>query len=234
MDYDEFISLNETETINYYDPYQLMKNNFYLFKRLYANITRNGEQEGSYVFKQTLVKILEKIIQEINLEMNLAEGQKYSELYRISRFLSPYETRAFPDWIEKNEIKIESPVDLTNAILDFNKLNDNYLGNGFQNSVLTFDELLPVVEKGITNASSVYDSEQEIVLNNLELNIPKNSQLFFIGKDDYDKLRESNLTEQINQFNLSDKYRIHFIDSRELIKYRTIWLKKKKKNSIKN
>lgn len=60
MDYDEFISLNETETINYYDPYQLMKNNFYLFKRLYANITRNGEQEGSYVFKQTLVKILEK------------------------------------------------------------------------------------------------------------------------------------------------------------------------------
>jgi hypothetical protein len=60
MDYEEFMAINETETINYYDPYQLMKNNLYLFKRLYANVgARSSNEEGSYVFKQTLVKILE-------------------------------------------------------------------------------------------------------------------------------------------------------------------------------
>jgi len=226
MDYEEFMAINETETINYYDPYQLMKNNLYLFKRLYANITRYGEQEGSYVLKQTLVKILEKIIREINLEINLAEGQKYSELYRISRFLSPYETRAFPDWIENNKIKIESPIDLTNAILDFNKLNDNWLGNGFPNSVLTFDELLPIVEKGITNASSVYDSEQEIVLTNRELNIPKNSQLFFVDKDEVGRVKESNKDELIQKYNLKELYKIYFVDRQQIQKYRDFWVKK--------
>lgn len=229
MDYDEFMAINETEIINYYDPYQLMKNNLYLFKRLYANISRYGEQEGSYVFKQTLVKILEKIIREINLEMNLAEGQKYSELYRISRFLSPYETRAFPDWIENNRINIGSPVDLTDAIIEFNKYNDSYLGQGFENSVLTFDELLPVVEKGITNASSIYDSEQEIVLNNRELNIPKNSQLFFIGKDEVGRERESNRNEFIEKYNLKELYKVYFVDAQQIQKYRDIWVKKEEK-----
>lgn len=226
MDYEQFIAINQTEKIDYYDSYQLMKNNLYLFKRLYANITRYGEQEGSYVFTQTLVKILEKIIREINLEMNLAEGQKYSELYRISRFLSPYETKAFPNWIEKNEIKIESPVDLTNAILDFNKLNDSYLGQGFENPILTFDELLPVVEKGITNASSIYESEQEIVLINRELNIPKNSQLFFVGKDEVGNDRESNKDELIEKYNLKELYKVYFVDRKEIQKYRDLWLKK--------
>ena len=228
MEYEEFIAINETETINYYDPYQLMKNNLYLFKRLYANISRYGEQQDSYVFKQTLVKILEKIILEIDLKMNLAEGQKYSELRRISQFLSPYITREFPEWIEKNEIKIESPIDLTNAILDFNKLNDgaSYLGSGFENPVLTFDELLPVVEKGITNASRVYDSEQEIVLNNRELNIPKNSQLFFIGKDEVGRERESNRDDLIEKYNLKELYKVYFVDRQQIQKYRDFWLKK--------
>jgi hypothetical protein len=158
--------------------------------------------------------------------MNLSEGQKYSELYRISRFLSPYETRAFPDWIEKNEIKIESPIDLTNAILEFNKLNDSYLGNGFENSVLTFDELLPIVEKGITNASRIYESEQEIVLTNLELNIPKNSQLFFIGKNELGQDTESNKFELIEQYDLKDLYKVYFVDRKDIEKYRSIWLKK--------
>jgi hypothetical protein len=224
MDYEQFIAINETETIDYNDSYQLMKNNLYLFRRLYANVSRKGEQKDAII--QTLKKILEKIVPEINLEMNLSQGQRYSELYRISRFLSPYETSAFPNWIEKNEIKIESPFDLTNAILDFNKLNDNWLGSGFENPVLTFDELLPVVEKGITNASSVYDSEQEIVLINRELNIPKKSQLFFIGKDNLGRTRESNKLELIEKYKLNDLYKIHFVNLKDVEKYRSIWLKK--------
>jgi hypothetical protein len=226
MDYDEFIWLNETETIDYYDSYQLMKNNLYLFKRLYANVTRYGEQEGADILTQTLKKIFEKIIPEINLQMNLSEGQKYSELYRISRFLSPYETSAFTRWIETNEIKIENPVDVTNAILEFNKLYDSYLGIGFDNPVLTFDELLPIVEKGITNASRIYESEQEIVLTNLELNIPKNSQLFFIGKNELGEDTESNKFELIEQYDLKDLYKVYFVDRKDIEKYRSIWLKK--------
>jgi 8-oxo-dGTP pyrophosphatase MutT (NUDIX family) len=237
MNYDEFIALNETETINYYDPYQLMKNNLFMFKRLYANVgARSGNDENPYVFIQTLKKILEKIIPEINLEMNVAEGQKYKELYRISQFLSPYITRDFPDWIEKNEIKINSPVDLTEAILQFNKLNDgaSYLGYGFENPVLTFDELLPFVEKGIVRAGSIYDSEQEIVLTNRELNIPKNSQLFFIGKDNLGRTRESNKLELIEKYKLKDLYKIHFVDLKDVEKYRSIWLKKEEEKFNKN
>lgn len=234
MDYNEFIKTNETETINYYDPYQLMKNNLFLFKRLYANITRYGEQEGNYVFTQTLKKILEKIIPEINLEINLSDKQKYYELYRISRFLSPYETSAFTKWIEEFSIKIENPIDLTNAILEFNKLNDNYLGKGFENPVLTFDELLPLVEKGITNASKIYESEQEIVLTNRELNIPKNSQLFFIKKNEVGKIPESNQLELIEKYNLKELYKVYFVDRKELEKYRSIWLKKEEEKFNKN
>jgi 8-oxo-dGTP pyrophosphatase MutT (NUDIX family) len=224
MDYEDFISINETETIDYYDSYQLMKNNLYLFRRLYANVRRKGEQKDAIL--GTLKKILEKIVPEINLEMNLAEGQKYSELYRISRFLSPYETSAFPNWIENNRINIESPVDLTDAILEFNKYYDSYLGNGYENPVLTFNELLPVVEKGISRASSIYYSEQEIVLTNRELNIPKNSQLFFVDKDEVGRVKESNKDELIQKYNLKELYKIYFVDRQQIQKYRDFWVKK--------
>jgi len=224
MNYDEFMAINETETINYYDPYQLMKNNLYLFRRLYANVTRYGEQNDSV--NQTIKKICERILPEINLEMNVSQGQKYSELYRILKFLSPYETGAFPRWIEDNKMKIESPIDLTNAILDFNKLYDSYLGSGYENPVLTFDELLPLVEKGITNASKIYESEQEIVLTNRELNIPKKSQLFFIAKDEVGQNRQSNRDELIQKYNLKQLYKVYFVDRQELQKYRGFWLKK--------
>jgi hypothetical protein len=205
-----------------------MKDNLYMFRRLYADITRYGEQQGSYVYKKTLIKILERIVPEIRLEINLAEGQKYKELYRIETFLSPYVTRAFPDWLEKNQIKIESPVDLTGAILEFNKLNEgaSYLQYGFENPVLTFDELLPIVEKGITNASSIYDTEQEIVLTNRILNIPKNSQLFFVAKDEVGNKRESNKDELIEKYNLKELYKIYFVDAQQIQKYRGFWLKK--------
>jgi hypothetical protein len=205
-----------------------MKDNLYLFRRLYANITRYGEQQGSYVFKQTLIKILERIVPEIRLEINLAEGQKYKELYRIETFLNSYVTRAFPDWLEKNQIKIESPVDLTGAILEFNKLNEgaSYLQYGFENPVLTFDELLPIVEKGIVNASRVFESEQEIILKNRKLVLPKESQLFFIRKDEIGRTRTSNQLDLIKKYELKDLYKVYFVDRQDVEKYRIIWNKK--------
>jgi len=230
MDYDDFLSINQTQIINYDDPYQLMKNNLFLFKRLYANVSRYGEQEN--VYRQTLVKILEKVIVEINLEKNVSQGQKANELYRISRFINPYETRAFPDWLEKNSIVIQSPIDLTNAILQFNKIDDSYLGSGFENPILTFDELLPIIEKGVTNASKIYESEQEIVLVNRELNIPKKSQLFFIGKNELDVNVQSNKLELIEKYNLKVTYKIHFVDRSDLEKYRSIWLKKQEEKYL--
>ena len=227
MNYDEFMAINDTEIIDYSDPYQLMKNNLFLFKRLYANISRYGEQEN--VYRQTLVKILEKVILEINLELNISQGEKAQELYRIARFLSPYNTRAFPEWMEKNSIKIESPIDLTIAILDFNKIDDSWLGVGFKNPVLTFDELLPVIEKGVTNASKIYESEQEIFLTNRELNIPEESQFFFIGKDELNQVRQSNQRDLIEKYSLKELYKIYFVDRVELEKYRSLWYKKQDK-----
>jgi 8-oxo-dGTP pyrophosphatase MutT (NUDIX family) len=230
MDYEQFIAINETETINYYDPYQLMKNKLYLFKRLYANVSRYGEQDN--VYQQTLSKIGQKIRTEIILEMNISTGQRYSELYRIDRFLDPHITSAFYRWVDKKQ-NIESPIDLTNSILEFNKLNDDYLGKGFENPVLTFNELLPIVEKGITNASKIYESEQEVVLKNRELNIPKKSQLFFIGKNELGNDTKSNKLEIIEKYELKDLYKIHFVDRQELEKYRSIW-RKKEEEKFKN
>jgi 8-oxo-dGTP pyrophosphatase MutT (NUDIX family) len=203
-----------------------MANKLYLFKRLYANVSRYGEQEN--VYQQTLTKIGEKIRTEIILEMNVSTGQRYSELYRIDRFLDPYITSAFYSWVDKKQ-NVESPIDFTNAILEFNQLDDSYLGSGFEYPVLTFDELLPIVEKGITNASKIYESEQEIVLTNRELNIPKKSQLFFIGKNELGQDTKSDKFELIEKYQLKDLYKIYLVNRQELEKYRSIWLKKEQR-----
>ena len=224
MDYEKFMSLNETETINYNDANQLMKDNLFLLRRIWSNVTRYGEQKN--VFGQSLSKLGDYILPEVILEMNLAEGQKYRELYRISQFLNSNITGNFKRWVESNLIKIESPVDLTNAIIDFNKLYDSYLGQGFENPVLTFDELFPLVEKGIVNASKVFESEQEIILKNRKLVLPKESQLFFIRKDEIGRTRTSNQLELIKKYELKDLYKVYFVDRQDVEKYRIIWKKK--------
>jgi 8-oxo-dGTP pyrophosphatase MutT (NUDIX family) len=223
MDYEKFMASNQTETINYNDPYQLMANKLFLFKRLYGNITRCGEQKN--VYEQTLTSICPKIRKEIILEMEISEGEKYRELYRIDRFLDTNNTSAFYRWANVKQ-DIESPIDLTNAILEFNKLDDSYLGDGFENPVLTFNELLPLVELGIINAGRIWESEQEIILKNRTLVLPKQSQLFFINKDEIGRVRASNQLKLVDKYKLKDLYKVYFVDRQDVEKYRTIWKKK--------
>jgi 8-oxo-dGTP pyrophosphatase MutT (NUDIX family) len=223
MDYEKFMASNQTEIINYNDPYQLMANKLFLFKRLYGNITRYGEQDN--VYEQTLTSICPKIRKEIILEMEISEGQKYRELYRIDKFLDTHNTGAFYRWVNVKQ-HIESPIDLTNAILEFNKLDDSYLGDGFENPVLTFNELLPLVELGIINAGRIWESEQEIIVKNRTLVLPKQSQLFFINKDEIGRLRASNQLDLVDKYKLKDLYKVYFVDRQDVEKYRTIWKKK--------
>lgn len=215
MDYEQFEAINNTEVIEYDNPTQLLRDKAKLFRRLYNNLGKSGELD-KYIIKQTYTKIGEKIVPEINLEMKLADGQKYSELYRISQFLNPSITSSFYQYVVENDLPINSPEDFTNAILTFNKMDNSYLGRGYENQMLTFDELLPIVSKGITYASKIYESEQEVIMLDKKLNIPENSQLFFIKKQN-----ESNLTQLIDEYNLSDKYRINFVEQKDLERFRT-------------
>jgi hypothetical protein len=226
MNYNDFVSMNNVKVIDYENIDELMANDLFIFRRLYNNLNEYDESEQGLkrTIKDSLSKIGRNISRELNLLMEVVNGQKAKEVYRIERFLNPSETSAFWRWIESNEVKIDSAISFTKAVIEFNKIDDNYLGQGFPNPILTIEDLLPSVENGIKYSSKIFESEQEIMLLDRKLNIPKNSQLFFKIIE-----RNSDFNELIENYKLSNRYKIFFVNPTDLERFRTKFNEKQQK-----
>jgi hypothetical protein len=217
MNYNDFVSMNNIKVIDYDNIDELMANDLFIFRRLYNNLNEYDESDKGLnrVIKDTLSKIGRNISRELNLLLEVIDSKKFYEVYRIERFLNPSETSAFWRWIENNQIKIDSAISFTKAIIDFNKIDDNYLGQGFPNPTLTIEDLLPSVENGIKYSSKIYESEQEIMLLDTKLNIPNKSQLFFKTLE-----RNSNFDELMESYKLKNRYKIFFVNPTDLERFR--------------
>jgi len=226
MNYNDFVSMNNIKVIDYDNIDELMANDLFIFRRLYNNLNEYDESDKGLnrVIKDTLSKIGRNISRELNLLLEVIDSKKFYEVYRIERFLNPSETSAFWRWIENNQIKIDSAISFTKAMIDFNKIDDNYLGRGFPNPTLTIEDLLPSVENGIKYSSKIYESEQEIMLLDRKLNIPNKSQLFFKTIE-----RNSNFDELMESYKLSNRYKIFFVNPTDLERFRIKFNKEQEK-----
>ena len=220
MKYDEFVKVNDFTVIDYDNPEQLMADDMKLFNRLYANKRDENTDEESIkgqrrnilqnVFKK-FKKPLEILIKK---EPNLLRKQG---LYRIEHFLD--ESYRFIDWIVKNNNILNNSEDLAEKIIEYHYSDDSsYISTFYGNTEdkkIDKKYILPFVIEMIKSAGNVYKSEQEIYLNNKTLNIPKDSQLFFKKEKD----QKSNLLELIDKYKLNEKYRIYFVQYKDIERY---------------
>jgi len=237
MNYNDFIKLNKVTEIDYNDPYQLMKDDCKIFHRLYDHSEKQEEKYKKSDRKSVYGKIIKNLVLEFNLYKNeFYNTNKELEISKIEYFLNPYETGKFYEWLSDNDIILNSPVDLANSILEFTSLTYektglNYWGSsGINEYTLTLSDILPIVEKGVIKAGQTYKDEQEIILDNKSLKIPKNSQLFFkivgsqfLEKNNVEKLlnSNSNLLKLIDEYDLKSIYSVNFVSQKDLDKYRS-------------
>ena len=237
MNYNDFIKLNEVTEIDYNDPYQLMKNDCKIFHRLYDHSEKQDEKGKERDREAVYGKIIKNLVLEFNLYKNeFYNTNKELEIGKIEYFLNPYETSKFYNWLIDSKIILNSPIDLANAILNFTSLPDSETGldswrsRGINEYTLTLSDILPIVEKGVIKAGQTYKDEQEIMLKNKSLKIPKNSQLFFkivdsqfLEKNNVEELlsSNSNLLKLIDKYDLKSIYSINFVTEKDLGKYRS-------------
>ncbi len=237
MNYNDFIKLNEVTEIDYNDPYQLMKDDCKIFHRLYDHSEKQDEKDKERDREAVYGKIIKNLVLEFNLYKNeFYNTNKELEIGKIEYFLNPYETSKFYHWLSDNNIILNSPIDLANAILNFTSLPneitglDSWRSRGINEYTLTLSDILPIVEKGVIKAGQTYKDEQEIMLNNKSLKIPKNSQLFFkiigsqfLEKNNVEELlsSNSNLLKLIDKYDLKSIYSINFVSQKDLDKYRS-------------
>ena len=236
MNYDEFFKLNDATKVKYDDPYQLMANDLKIFNRLYGNSEYIDEREKKITRRENLKKIIEKLpfyFDKAKYEYYYDDAQKRDELQRYYYILGNYSNNFIP-WIIDNEYIINSPNDLTERLIEFAHLPnsesgiDNYRNFNLEKYVLTAEDLLPIVMKGLVKAGSTYTDEAEVIINNKLLNLPNNTQLFF-KKEDF---KDSDLQDLIDKYELKKTYRVYSIKSQYIKEYQDKLYAKRTKRDV--
>ena len=230
MDYNDFMELNNTTEINYDDPYQLMKDDCKIIHRLYHLSVKKDLELKREDRKGVYKNIFQNLVSEFKLYKNEHYNTNKSlEISKIESFLYP--RIEFIYWLDKKNIILNSPKDLAERILEFASLPyeethlDSSISRGINEYTLTTDEILPIVERGVIKTGQLYEDEQEIILNDKVLKIPKKSQLFFKfqhseNSDKKDINYNSNIYELIDKYKLKSIYSVNFISQKDLNKYR--------------
>jgi hypothetical protein len=84
-------------------------------------------------------------------------------------------------------------------------------------SDLDKEDLKRIISRGIIRAIKVYTDESEVVLKDKTLNIPEGSRLIFV-LGNYDNMK-SMYQEMIQQYGLSEKYKINFVKEKDVVAY---------------
>lgn len=225
MNYYDFKELNDVTEIEYDNPEQLMANDLELFNRLYNN-KRDSIKMTERDFQSQRESNLSTIFKSFHFPLEVAIRKEKSsaiknELTRIQYFLNPLNTSVFLRWIINNNIIINSPKELADAIYNYHASDDSkkeVSAYYVDDILINPDYLLPIVNESLIKAGNIYHDEQEIILNDKTLRIPENSQLFFKIDGGFDT--KSNLLDKINEFNLDSIYRVHYVSQSDLDKYR--------------
>jgi 8-oxo-dGTP pyrophosphatase MutT (NUDIX family) len=223
MNYDEFMKLNDSTEIEYDNPEQLMANDLELFNRLYGNKREQNEDEFNTKFHRR--NNLSKILNSFPFEFNIAgkvekDNQIKNELYRIEYFTNQSETGYFMNWLRRNQYIINSPQELADLIIKYHYSDESkyeissFYNRNTDNLKITSEYIYPIVYKALIKAGSTYTDEEEIIINNRVLNIPDDSQLFFVEKE------KSNQIELIDKYKLKDTYRVSFVKQQNIDRFR--------------
>jgi hypothetical protein len=222
MPFNEFLNLNNTEQVKYFDADYLTKNGLEPFFRLYDRKT--NDDSAYYGVLQTMFP---KISNEFGLEAT--SGVNYGLYYLVGEMFNPYNSSKFLRYVAEQP-RIQSPEMFAKIVCDYinsGKVRDDYYRYGeFEN--VKPDDIIKPLTQGIVSSGKIYRDESEWILKDKKLVVPKGSQLFFVVPT-YPNFKEEN-EKLIDAYGLRDLYKIGYINQADLNRFQQQRWKKKDEN----
>ena len=234
MDFKKFKELNNATQVLYNDPDYLMANDMEVLLRL--SDRKNNDIESK-------IDIIHNFSRYLVAEFGLVKTDSPSlnkEWANLEYAIDRYKSHSFTNYIRRINPTINSPKDFANVMLDYVKDPEEKKNLMFPSDLtnqLTADDIVPIIELGVKRQGSIFQDEGEWILEDKTLNIPKDSQLFFKESFDYHsqltpfwydsekKIRQQQsnkgivLKEKISEYNLYDKYKVHFVMTKHVERY---------------
>jgi len=213
MNFSEFTAINNDEQIEYDNVDYLTKDGFDILYRIY-----NKKEKTDRDYYGILQNLFPKIALEFELESKIVSGAKYKTYSYLESIFNQYRSGAFMRWFA-DQPRIQSVADM----VDY---TEKYLMSGQSRTDYTYfdtpsdldkEDLKRIISRGIIRAIKVYTDESEVVLKDKTLNIPEGSRLIFV-LGNYDNLK-SVYQEMIQQYGLSEKYKINFVKEKDVVAY---------------
>jgi hypothetical protein len=213
MNFSEFTAINNDEQIEYDNVDYLTKDGFDVLYRIY-----NKKEKTDRDYYGILQNLFPKIALEFELEAKIVSGAKYRTYSYLESIFNPYRSGAFLRWFA-DQPRVQSVSDM----VDY---TEKYLMSGQSRTDYTYfdtpsdldkEDLKRIISRGIIRAIKVYTDESEVVLKDKTLNIPEGSRLIFV-LGNYDNMK-SMYQEMIQQYGLSEKYKINFVKEKDVVAY---------------
>lgn len=219
MPFDEFLDMNNAEQVLYYDANYLTKNGLEPLFRLYDRKTTDDS-----AYYSILQNLFPKISNEFTIE---AMSSKMGDLfYFVGEIFNPYNSSKFLRYVSEQP-RIQSPEMFAQIVVDYinsGKANEDYYSYKKFEGVEAEKILIPLI-KGIEKSGSIYKDESEWILKDDTLRIPEGSQLFFVLTS-YSNMKEE-YEKMIDAYGLRSKYKIYYVDYKDLSKFQQKrWQKK--------
>jgi hypothetical protein len=213
MNFSEFTAINNDEQIEYDNVDYLTKDGFDILYRIY-----NKKEKTDRDYYGILQNLFPKIALEFELESKIVSGAKYRTYSYLESIFNQYRSGAFLRWFA-DQPRVQSVSDM----VDY---TEKYLMSGQSRTDYTYfdtpsdldkEDLKRIISRGIIRAIKVYTDESEVVLKDKTLNIPEGSRLIFV-LGNYDNMK-SMYQEMIQQYGLSEKYKINFVKEKDVVAY---------------
>jgi hypothetical protein len=219
MPFEDFYASNDTEQIEYENAEYLTKNGLDIMFRIY-----DRKSKDDYSYYSVLQNLFPKIAAEFNLELSVAKDSRLYTIYAIcDDIFNVYNSGKFLDFCSKLP-RFNSVADFAKAVVEYNnsgKFKSEYYYNKEFPLDLSIQDVESIIEKGIVSAIRIYRTENEWIINDQNLVLPVNTQLFFV-LGETKNLKETYL-QLIEKYNLNETYKIGFIKQKDVEKFRNVY-----------
>ena len=228
MDLNKFVQLNNTEQIMYNDAYYLMRNGMDVFYRLFDRKNRTERE-----YKDVLSNIFKHLTNELQIESKASSN--YNVLYFLSVLTDIYSSGKFVTWLSGQD-RISSPEQMADLILKYtlDQAKSDYWSQQIPTQEQfdrTKSEIIDSIVKGVLRAARPYRDESEWLIKDAKLKVPEGSQLFFV-LGSYDNYK-TKYEEAIDKYNLREKYKVYFVNQRDIDRYQSNVFKIKESRYLK-